>query len=86
MKTLFCTALLAATLVLPTAVFAQPSTQGNEIQVETIAYESVSPDTTSAQIHTPAVKDRVGAQERILSDEQFNPAADVGLNSIYTRH
>jgi hypothetical protein len=79
MNTLFRSTLLAAMFILPTAAFAQSVEQVNETQVEMIAYEVAGPDSAPAQAHT-------GSLAGTLPDTRFNPAADVGLNSIYLRH
>ena len=84
MNTLFCSTLLATMFVLPTAAFAQSVVQVDETQVEMIAYEVAGPDSAPAQAHTNSVSAHVGTRAGALSE--FNPAADVGLNSIYLRH
>jgi hypothetical protein len=86
MNKLFRSTLLAAVLVLPTAVFAQSNTPVNEVQVETIAYEAASPDSMPAQMHPRSVSDHAAKPEDTLLDSRFNPASDVGLNSIYVHH
>ncbi|MGF7128598.1 hypothetical protein P3T40_000064 [Paraburkholderia sp. EB58] len=86
MNTLFRSTLLAAMIILPTAAFAQSVVQVNENQVEMIAYEDVGPNAAPAQDHTNPVSDHAGTHAGPLSDTEFNPAADVGLKSIYVGH
>ena len=86
MNTLFRSALLAAIFVLPTAAFAQSVMQVDETQVEMVAYEAGGPESAAVQDHSSTLSDPVGSHSSTLSDAGFNPAADVGLNSIYVRH
>jgi hypothetical protein len=86
MNTLFRSTLVAALIVLPAAAFAQSVAQVDETQVETIAYDVGAQDSSPAQTHTIPMSNAVGAHTAIISDPQFNPAADVGLKSIYTHH
>jgi hypothetical protein len=86
MNTLFRSALLAAAFIVPTAVFAQSNTPVNETQVETIAYEAAAPDSMPVQMQHLPVIDHAANAARALSDNRFNPAADIGLNSIYVHH
>jgi hypothetical protein len=88
MNTLFRSTLLVAVLVMPVAAFAQSNVPVNEMQVETIAYEIVLPDSAQGQgqAHLNSVSSRANTQAAPLSDPEFNPAADVGLKSIYVRH
>ena len=86
MNALFRSTLLAAMFVLPTAAFAQSIVQVDETQVETIAYEIVGPGSAPAQVHTNPANDHAGTRAGTLSDTEFNPAADVGLKSIYVGH
>jgi hypothetical protein len=51
-----------------------------------VAYEVIGLDSVPAQPHANTVSDHAGVQPAALSDNKFNPAADVGLNSIYLRH
>ncbi|MFM0337445.1 hypothetical protein [Paraburkholderia fungorum] len=84
MNTLFRSTLLAAVFVLPTVAFAEPVVNVTETQVETIAYEVVGPD--SAQVHTNPARNHVGTYAGTLSATDLNPAANVGLKSIYVGH
>jgi hypothetical protein len=86
MNTLFRSTLIAALIALPAAAFAQSVVQVDETQLETIAYEAAGPDSAPAQAHTHSVSDHAGTHAGTLSDNEFNPAADVGLKSIYVRH
>ena len=86
MNALFRSTLLAAMFVLPTAAFAQSIVRIDETQVETIAYEIVGPGSAPAQVHTKPANDHTGTRAGTLSDAEFNPAADVGLKSIYVGH
>ena len=86
MNTLFRSTLLAAMFILPTAAFAQSVEQVNETQVEMIAYEVAGPDSAPPQAHPGSLSNPVGRHTSTLPDTPFNPAADVGLNSIYLRH
>ena len=86
MNTLFRSALLAAIFVLPTAAFAQSVMQVDETQVEMVAYEAAGPDSAAVQDRTSTLSDPAGSHASTLSDAGFNPAADVGLSSIYVRH
>ncbi|RFU45398.1 hypothetical protein [Paraburkholderia sp. DHOC27] len=83
MNTLFRSTLLAAAIVLPTAAFAQSvapvaQNQTDQTQVVLIAYD--------ADVHTHAANEPVTKHASTPSDTSFNPAADVGLKSIYLRH
>ena len=82
----FRSTLFAAMFVLPTAAFAQSIVQVDETQVETIAYEIVGPDSAPARVHTNPANDHTGTRAGTPSDTDFNPAADVGLKSIYVGH
>jgi Ca2+/H+ antiporter len=86
MNTLFRSTVLAAMFILPTAAFAQSVVQVDETPVEMIAYEVAGPDSAPAQAHAGSLSNPVGTHAGALPDTQFNPAADVGLNSIYLRH
>jgi hypothetical protein len=86
MNPLFRSTLLAAMIILPTAAFAQSVVQVDENQVEMIAYDDVGPNSAPAQVHTNSVSDHAGTRAGPLSDTEFNPAADVGLKSIYVGH
>ena len=86
MNALFRSALLAAMFVLPTAAFAQSIVQVDETQVEMIAYEDTGSGSAPARVHTNPANDHTGTRAGIPSDTDFNPAADVGLKSIYVGH
>lgn len=86
MNTLLRNTLLAAMIVLPTAAFAQAVPQVDETQVETIAYEVIVPDSAPAPARISPVSGPLGTHASAASDTPFNPAADMGLNSIYVRH
>jgi hypothetical protein len=86
MNALFRSTLLAAMFVLPTAAFAQSIVQVDETRVETIAYEIVGPGSAPARVHTHPAHDQNGPPPGPPSDTDFNPAADVGLKSIYVGH
>ena len=83
MNTLLRSTLLAAVFVLPAVAFAEPVVNVPETQVEMIAYEAVGPD--SAQVHNPA-RNHGGTYADPLSATDMNPAANVGLKSIYVGH
>jgi uncharacterized protein involved in high-affinity Fe2+ transport len=86
MNKLLRSTLIAAVFVLPTAVFAQSNTPVEEMQVETIAYEAAAPDSMPVQMHPRSLSDHAARSAGTLSDSQFSPAADIGLNSIYIHH
>lgn len=86
MNALIRSTLVAAMLVLPVAAFAQSNVPVDASQVEIVAYEVVSPDSAPAQVHTSSMGGQGGTYAGTLSDSQFNPAADVGMKSIYVRH
>jgi hypothetical protein len=86
MNAFFRSTLLAAIFVLPMVAFAQSSVPLDATPVEMLAYENIRPDSASAQIHVAPANDHAGARAGILSDAEFNPAADAGLKSIYVRH
>jgi hypothetical protein len=86
MNKLFCSALLAAMIVVPTAAFAQSVMQIDETQVEVVAYEDSGAESSPAQAHTQSVSDAVRPHADTSSETAFNPATALGLNSIYLRH
>ncbi|HEY1996684.1 hypothetical protein [Paraburkholderia sp.] len=86
MNTFFRSTLLAAVFVLPTVAFAQPIAHVDENQTEMIAYEAVGGDSAQKPLHIDSIGDHADAHPGTVSDSAFNPAADVGLKSIYVRH
>ncbi|WP_168789535.1 hypothetical protein [Paraburkholderia aromaticivorans] len=80
------TTLIAGMIALPTAAFAQPVTQIDEMQVETVAYEVVSVDSPQMSAHTAPAVGNNGTHASAASVELLRPGHDVGLKSIYLRH
>lgn len=78
--------LIAGLIALPTLAFAQPVTQTDEMQVETVAYEAVGLESPQMSAHTaPAIVDN-GAHASATPAGLLRPGYDVGLKSIYLRH
>ncbi|MFM0168515.1 hypothetical protein [Paraburkholderia sediminicola] len=86
MNKIFCTTLLAAMIALPTAAFAQPVTQVDEMQVEMVAYEVVGVDSPQMPAHSAPAIGSKGAHVGAIPAELLRPNSNVGLNSIYLRH
>ncbi|MFM0345525.1 hypothetical protein [Paraburkholderia sp. RL17-347-BIC-D] len=86
MNKFFRTTLLAAMIALPTAAFAQPVTQVDEMQVEMVAYEVVGVDSPPMSTHTTPAIGNHGAHAGAIPAELLRPNSNVGLNSIYLRH
>ena len=86
MNTIFRTTLFAAMVVLPTAAFAQPVAQVDEVQVVTMAYEVVGIDSPPVTAHTAPGIANSGAHAGALPGGSLRPGSDVGLNSIYVPH
>jgi hypothetical protein len=86
MNALFRSTLLAAMFVLPTAAFAQSIVQVDETPVEMTAYVIIGPGSAPAHVYTHSANHPAGTRTGTLSDTEFNPAANVGLKSIYVHH
>ncbi|WNC93396.1 hypothetical protein RI103_21565 [Paraburkholderia sp. FT54] len=86
MNTIFRTTLLAAMVVLPTAAFAQPVAQVDEMQIEMVTYEVVGIDSPPMSSHAAPVIGNSGTHASALPAELLRPGSDVGLKSIYVRH
>jgi hypothetical protein len=86
MNKFFRTTLLAAMIALPTAAFAQPVNQVDEMQVEMVAYEVVGVDSPPMSTHTTPAIGNHGAHVDAMPAELLRPNSNVGLNSIYLRH
>lgn len=90
MKALVRSALAAAVIALPTMAFAQsqPLPQIDEMQVETIAYEVVGTDVMLPPVRVNGASEKAGSHPGASASDAAlsNPAYDVGLKSIYTRH
>ncbi|MFM0226995.1 hypothetical protein [Paraburkholderia dipogonis] len=85
MNKFFRTTLLAAMIALPTAAFAQPVTQVDEMQVEMVAYEVIGVDSPQMSTHTAPAIENNGTHAGAIPAEMLRPN-NVGLNSIYLRH
>ncbi|MFM0055988.1 hypothetical protein PQR64_10225 [Paraburkholderia phytofirmans] len=80
------TTLIAGLIALPTAAFAQPVTQIDEMQVEMVAYEVVGVDLPQMSTHAAPVIGNSGTHASASPAELLRPGYDVGLKSIYLRH
>jgi len=80
------TTLIAGLIALPTAAFAQPVTQIDEMQVEMVAYEVGGADLPQMSTHTAPAIAIGGTHANASPVELLRPGYDVGLKSIYLRH
>ncbi|MFB9128311.1 hypothetical protein E2553_22400 [Paraburkholderia dipogonis] len=80
------TTLIAGLIALPTAAFAQPVTQIDEMQVEMVAYEVGGANSPQMSTHTAPAIGIDSTHANASPAELLRPGYDVGLKSIYLRH